>query len=109
PNYRDEKPEPADEAWSHIREAQRLTALNTPHTGLVVTIDIGEARDIHPKNKLDVGKRMARWALANVYGRKIPSSGPMFHQAKIAGTKMVLTFAEVGQGLRLRDGNKLDE
>src|SRR6185295_16593031 len=67
PNYRDPKPEPADEPWSHVREAQRRTALNTVNTGLIVTIDIGEARDIHPKNKLDVGKRMARWALVDVY------------------------------------------
>jgi sialate O-acetylesterase len=109
PNYRDSKPEPADEAWSHIREAQRLTAVNTPNTGLVVTIDIGEARDIHPKNKLDVGKRMAQWALANVYGRKMTGSGPVFQQAKIAGSKMVLTFAQVGQGLKIRDGDKLEE
>src|SRR5262245_37526514 len=77
PNYRDPKPEPADEAWSHLRETQRLTALNTPKTGLIVTIDIGEARDIHPKNKLDVGKRMARWALADAYERKLTKSGPM--------------------------------
>src|SRR5436190_14861267 len=56
PNYRDPKPEPADEPWSHIREAQRQTAISTPNTGLIVTIDIGEAHDIHPKNKLIVGK-----------------------------------------------------
>ena len=109
PNYRDPKPEPADEAWSHIREAQRRTALNTRKTGLIVTIDIGEARDIHPKNKLDVGKRMARWALADVYGRKLLSAGPMFRQAKIAGSKMVLMFDNAGAGLKLRDGAKLDE
>jgi sialate O-acetylesterase len=109
PNYRDPKPEPADEAWSHLREAQRRTALSTPKTGLIVTIDIGEARDIHPQNKLDVGKRMARWALADVYGRKITRSGPMFRAAKIEGSKVILTFDDVGQGLRIRDGDRLDE
>ena len=109
PNYRDPKPEPADEAWSHLRETQRLTALNTPNTGLIVTIDIGEARDIHPKNKLDVGKRMARWALADVYGLKLTKSGPMFREAKIAGSKIIVKFDEVGAGLRIRDGDKLDE
>ncbi len=109
PNYRDSMPEPTDEAWSHLREAQRLTAVNTPNTGLIVTIDIGEAHDIHPKNKLDVGRRMARWALANVYGRKTTKSGPMFRQAKVAGPKIVLTFGDVGQGLRIHDGDKLDE
>jgi sialate O-acetylesterase len=109
PNYRDPKPEPANEAWSHLREAQRLTVLNTPNTGLIVTIDIGEAHDIHPKNKLDVGKRMARWALVDVYGRKLTKSGPMFREAKTSGSKMVLKFDQVGDGLRLRDGDKLDE
>ena len=109
PNYRDAKPEPADEPWSFIREAQRRTAVNVPNTGLIVTIDIGEAHDIHPKNKLDVGKRMARWALVDVYGRKMTKSGPMFREAKISGSKIVLNFDEAGTGLRIRDGDKLDE
>ena len=109
PNYRDPKPEPADEAWSHVREAQRRTALASPMTGLIVTIDIGEAHDIHPKNKLDVGKRMSRWALADVYGRKLTKSGPIFREAKVSGSKMLLTFDVAGQGLRIRDGDKLDE
>jgi len=109
PNYRDQKPEPADDAWSHVREAQRRTALNTAKTGLIVTIDIGEAHDIHPKNKLDLGKRMARWALADVYGRKMIASGPVLRSTTIAGSKIVLRFAAVGQGLKIRDGDKLEE
>jgi sialate O-acetylesterase len=109
PNYRDPKPEPADEAWSHVREAQRRTAVGTPHTGLIVTIDIGEAHDIHPKNKLDLGRRMARWALVDVYGRKMPASGPMFRQAKISGAKILIKFDQAGDGLKIRDGDKLDE
>ena len=109
PNYRDPKPEPADEAWSHIREAQRRTALSTKEAGLIVTIDVGEARDIHPKNKLDVGQRMARWALAEVYGRKMTATGPMFSKLKVSGSKIVLTFDDVGTGLKIRDGDKLQE
>jgi sialate O-acetylesterase len=109
PNYREPKPDPADEPWSHLREAQRLTAMSTPHTGLIVTIDIGEANDIHPKNKLGVGKRMALWALADVYGRKVVKSGPLFREAKIDGSKIVVTFDEVSHGLRISDGDKLDE
>ena len=109
PNYRDPKSEPADEPWSYVREAQRLTAMNTANTGLIVTIDIGEAHDIHPKNKLDVGKRMARWALADVYGRKLTKSGPVFREAKVAGSKVIVKFDEAGNGLRIRDGDKLDE
>lgn len=109
PNYRDPKPEPADEPWSFIREAQRQTALTMRNVGLIVTIDIGEARDIHPKNKLDVGRRMARWALADVYGRKMSNGGPVLRGAKVAGSKIVLTFDEAGSGLKIRDGEKLDE
>ena len=109
PNYRNPQTVPADEAWSHLREAQRRTALATRNTGLIVTIDIGEAHDIHPKNKLDVGRRMSRWALANVYGRKLTGTGPMLSKAKVVGSKIVLTFADVGSGLRIRDGDKLEE
>jgi sialate O-acetylesterase len=109
PNYRDSHSEPADEAWSHVREAQRRTALTTRKAGLIVTIDIGEAHDIHPKNKLEVGKRMSRWALVDVYGRKMLKSGPAFVKVRANGSRMVLTFSEVGQGLRVRDGDKLVE
>lgn len=109
PNYREPKAEPADEAWSHIREAQRRTAVATKNAGLIVTIDVGEARDIHPKNKLDVGRRMARWALAEVYGRRITATGPMFSRMKVVGSKLVLTFEDVGAGLRIRDGDRLQE
>ncbi|HEX8186801.1 MAG TPA: sialate O-acetylesterase [Pyrinomonadaceae bacterium] len=109
PNYRDPRPEPADEAWSHIREAQRRTARSTKNAGLIVTIDVGEAHDIHPKNKLDVGRRMARWALADVYGRGATATGPMFGRMKVAGSKIVLTFDEAGAGLRIRDGDRLQE
>ena len=109
PNYREMKMEPTDEPWSHIREAQRRTAVATKNAGLIVTIDVGEARDIHPKNKLDVGRRMARWALAEVYGRKLTATGPMFRSIKVNGPKLVLTFDDVGGGLRSRDGGALSE
>ena len=107
PNYRDSKDDPADESWSHLREAQRLTALSVPRTGLIVTIDLGEARDIHPKNKLDVGKRMARWALVDVYKQKQLKSGPVFLKAYLKGSRIALTFSEVGSGLKLRSGATL--
>ena len=109
PNYREAKADPADEAWSHVREAQRLTAASVPHTGLIVTIDIGEARDIHPKNKLDIGKRMARWALVDVYKHKQLKSGPVFQKAEIDDSKIVVTFSEAGGGLRLQNGTSPDE
>lgn len=109
PNYRDARSEPVDEAWSFLREAQRRTAVSVPHSGLVVTIDIGEAHDIHPKNKREVGKRMARWALVAGYHQKMTATGPMFRQAKRRGSKLELKFDAVGKGLRIRDGDKLDD
>lgn len=109
PNYRQTKDDPADEAWSHLREAQRLTAASVPRTGLIVTIDLGEARDIHPRNKLDVGKRMARWALVDVYKQKILKTGPVFQKAEVKNSKIVVTFSEVGTGLKLGIGSKPEE
>ena len=109
PNYRNSKPEPADEPWSFVREAQRRTSINTPATGLIVTIDIGEAHDIHPQNKLEVGKRMARWALVDVYGRRMTKSGPVFREENISRGKIILKFDEAGAGLRILDGEQLDE
>ncbi|HEY0461326.1 MAG TPA: sialate O-acetylesterase [Pyrinomonadaceae bacterium] len=108
PNYRRVSDAPEEAAWSFIREAQRRTSENTPNTGLIVTIDIGEANDIHPKNKLDVGRRMAVWALKDVYGRKI-TDAPRLKKTELKDDKIILTFTNVGSGLRIRDGDKLDE
>lgn len=109
PNFHDVKPAPADDPWSFLREAQRRTAIKTPKAGLIVTIDIGEAHNGHPKNKLDIGKRMCRWALADVYGQKITKSGPMLRAAKISNNKIILTFQDAGEGLRTRDSGRLSE
>ena len=108
PNYRGVKADPEDAPWSFVREAQRKTTFNVAKTGLIVTIDIGEANDIHPKNKLDVGKRSARWALKDVYGQKLTNS-PILLKSQVIGSKIVLTFDDVGTGLKIRDGDKLDE
>ena len=108
PNYRTVKNEPEESAWSFLREAQRRTAAWVPKVGLIVTIDIGMSNDIHPRNKLDVGKRMARWASKDVYGRKLVSS-PVLVRADEWKGKVILTFDDVGTGLRIRGGDKLDE
>lgn len=108
PNYRQPKPAPEESAWSFIREAQRRTALYTNNTGLIVTIDIGESNDIHPRNKLDVGRRMAVWALKDVYGQNLLGP-PVVVRVDAKGGKVVATFEEVGSGLRLRAGDKLEE
>lgn len=109
PNFRSASELPVDEAWSYVRDAQRKTFLQTPHCGLIVTIDIGEAADIHPVNKLDVGKRLRRWAMAEVYGRSITASGPVFKNAVFEKNKATIYFDNVGRGLRTINGKTLHE
>lgn len=90
-----------------IWEAQ-TKALEIPHTGMAVTVDIGNVSDIHPRNKQDVGKRLALWALAKDYGKKdLEYSGPLYSGMKVDGNKVVLSFDHVGQGLVSRDGEPL--
>lgn len=108
PNYRRVADEPEDAPWSFIREAQRKTSLSEVKTGLIVTIDIGEANDIHPKNKIDVGKRMLLWALREAYGRKI-TTAPVLAKVETKGAKIILTFNDVGKGLKISKGDKLAE
>ncbi len=96
-NFMPVKPEPADSAWAELREAQLMT-LALPNTGMAVIIDIGEADDIHPKNKQDVGKRLALWALAGSYGKKLVYSGPIYKTMKIEGDRAILYFGHVGGG-----------
>lgn len=108
PNYRRQNTGPEDSAWSHIREYQRRTAMADKNAGLIVTIDIGEANDIHPRNKLDVGKRMAVWALRNVYGRRL-TEAPTLASNEVRNGKLILTFKDVGSGLRMKTGAKLEE
>ena len=84
-----------------IREAQRM-ALKLPHVGMAVTIDIGEAKDIHPKNKKDVGLRLARHALANEYGKSIQKSGPLVKSATRSGESILVEFTDA-EGLNVPD------
>lgn len=99
--------EPVNSSWSELREAQTLTAQHLSNTGMAVTIDIGDAFDIHPKNKLDVGKRLALQARAKTYGEKIPHSGPMYHFYQIEDNKIRLFFRHTDGGLKAKDGEKL--
>ncbi len=86
-----------------VREAQ-ASVLSLPNTGMAVTIDIGEAHNVHPKNKQDVGDRLARIALANVYGRKIEYSGPMYESMKVEGNAIRVRFSHLGGGLVAKGG-----
>lgn len=109
PNFRKQQAEPADEAWSYVRDSQRKVHKIVPNTGLIVTIDIGETNDIHPVNKLDVADRAARWAMADVYDKDVHGRSPVFLKAKFKKRKAIIYFNDVGEGLNTRGGGKLQE
>lgn len=94
-------PDEAQRGWQYCRSGQ-LTCMNEiPNTGMAVTYDIGDAEDIHPKNKSDVGERLALWALARDYGQKIVYSGPLFKSVVQEGQCMRVHFEHVGSGLMI--------
>ncbi len=103
PNLRDPAAAPAESDWAELREAQ-ASALRLPATGMAVTIDIGEAGNIHPPNKQEVGRRLALQALATVYGRTLVHSGPVFRKAVFDGPVARVTFDACGGGLVARGG-----
>jgi sialate O-acetylesterase len=86
-----------------VREAQ-ATVLSLPNTGMAVTIDIGDPKDVHPHNKQDLGDRLSRIALANVYGRKIEYSGPVYESMKVEDHAIRIRFSHVGGGLVAKGG-----
>jgi sialate O-acetylesterase len=93
---------PADDpnavGWGPLREAQ-ADLLAVPKTGLAVTTDVGDPRDIHPKNKRDVGRRLALLALAKDYGKNLVHSGPCFKSVKFASGRAIVEFSHPGSGL----------
>lgn len=96
----------ASENWPALREAQWQT-LSVPNTGMAVTIDIGDAKDIHPKNKQEVGKRLALWAKAKTYEQDLPYSGPLYSGYKVEGSKIRLSFTHTDGGLKSSNGKAL--
>jgi len=90
--------------WLLVREAM-LKTLKLPKTGMAITVDIGDPKDIHPKNKQEVGRRLSLWALGDVYGRKVPeTSGPLPAGHEIRGSEVVVSFTHAG-GLKAADGD----
>ena len=104
-NYMDIPEVPQEDAWAELREAQSM-ALNLPNTGMAVTIDIGEMFDIHPRNKQDVGYRLALAAKHIAYNQEIVYSGPLYKSMEINGRDIEIAFNHVGKGLQLK-GEKL--
>ena len=100
-NFQNSDPNRAEggDGWSRIRQAQ-LGALRINNTGMAVAIDVGEANDIHPRNKQDVGHRLAQWALAKTYDMdEVVPSGPIYKEMKLDDHKAVIHFDHVGSGL----------
>lgn len=102
PNFRTPQKEPVETSGWVIVQEQMLKTLSVPNTGMAITIDVGEANDIHPKNKQDVGKRLALWALGTTYGKQLVYSGPLYKSMSQADGKISLRFEHVGEGLRAK-------
>ncbi|MFZ5829618.1 MAG: sialate O-acetylesterase [Planctomycetota bacterium] len=98
PNY-----EGAGRDWPTVREGM-LKALATPNTGMAIAIDVGEPKDIHPKNKQAVGKRLALWALGADYGKDVATSGPLYEGHEVSGGALAIRFKHAGGGLQAKDG-----
>ena len=93
--------------WALVQDRMRLVLGTTPKTGMAITNDVGEANDIHPKNKKDPGERLARWALAKDYGQDLIYSGPLFRSSAVKDGAIRVTFDQSGTGLKSRDGGAL--
>lgn len=92
--------------WAELREAQSET-LKLPNTGMAVTTDIGNAKDIHPTNKQDIGLRLAAIAMNDIYGKKQVHSGPTYKSQEIKGNQIILTFDNIGSGLSTPNNDEL--
>ena len=102
PNHGAIPDEPGESAWAELREAQLLTMKQLPQTGLAVTIDVGDPKDLHPHRKLEVGQRLAFWALGTTYKQPGEYSGPLYESMKIEGSDVRLSFTHAGSGLEAR-------
>lgn len=102
-NYRQAKAEPVNSDWAELREAQLMTTEKLDNVGMAVTIDIGNANDIHPRNKQDVGYRLGLNALNIAYGIDIIYQGPVYESVEFKDGKAVLLFSSAGTGLVAKD------
>jgi len=107
PNHGAIPDEPGESAWAELREAQLLTVKHVPNTGLAVTIDVGDPKDLHPHRKLEVGQRLALWALGTTYKQPGEYSGPLYESMQIADGKVRMHFTHVGSGLEQRGDAEL--
>jgi len=106
PNFCESADYQPDANWARMRASQ-AAALELPRTGLAVTIDCGEAGDIHPRDKKTVGLRLARWALAEVYGREALAGGPLYQEHRVEGSRIRIFFRNAGEALALKHGEQV--
>lgn len=106
-NYRIPQTMPENSAWAEIREAQDMADRTVPNTGMAVTIDIGDAYDIHPKNKQEVGRRLALQAMNKTYGMSVECSGPVYEGYEVDGNVIRIRFSSIAKGL-VAKGGKLE-
>ena len=104
PNYRERRDQPGESGWAELREAQLLTMRSLPRVGLAVTIDLGQAEDVHPKDKSEVGRRLALCALGRAYKLPVIYSGPILQSWRREGPAIRLQFEQVGGGLTAKGG-----
>jgi sialate O-acetylesterase len=104
-NYMETTDLPNEGGWAKIREAQ-LQALKLTNTGLAVILDVGEADDIHPKDKQTVGERLAKWALAKQYEKNIVYSGPIYDYCTIEGNAIRIHFKPSAAALQLKKNDR---
>ncbi len=107
-NYTKPPVQPQDSSWAELREAQFMAA-ELPNVDVVTAIDLGEANDIHPKNKQEVGRRLAACALNTVHGKDLPCASPIFQSMRVEGDRAILSFTNVGDGLVAKDGEALKQ
>ena len=101
-NFQQAEEQPIESDWAELREAQSMALNNSPNTGMAVIIDIGNADDIHPKNKQDVGKRLAVAALKSAYDKDVVTS-PIYESMKVEGNVVRIKFKETGKGLVVKN------
>jgi sialate O-acetylesterase len=106
--FQPRKTEAGDDYWAELREAQALTAQKVKRSGLAITIDVGDAADVHPRDKTTVGHRLALNALALEYGLEIPYSGPVYRSLTVEGSSIRVHFDHTNGGLTAK-GGKLEE
>jgi sialate O-acetylesterase len=106
PGYGPAATAPEESDWALLREAQRRVAEETPHTGLAVTIDLGDRRNLHPVVKQEVGRRLALIAERMIYGQEVADSGPTPISARRTGHKIAVRFADLAKGFAIYESNR---